>query len=80
MTGLVADEVPNNILASVLSVQSQLKTIFAVTIALLIGFLADLFDIGTALIVVSAVIGILMCLLLFIGRKSTVKESGAFRS
>jgi MFS family permease len=59
MTALVADEVPNKILASVLSAQSQLKTVYAVIISLLLGFLADRLGIGIALTVISAGIGLL---------------------
>lgn len=58
LTGLVADEVSNNILASVLSAQSQLKTIFTVLIALLIGFLSDMLGVGMALALVSTIIGV----------------------
>lgn len=66
MTGLVADEVPNAILASVLSAQSQLKTIFAVLIALLIGFLADWVGLGTGLVVVSAILLLVLLLTSFV--------------
>ena len=69
LTGLVADEVPNNILASVLSAQSQLKTVFAVTIALMIGFLSDLLSVGMALSMVSAFLGAFIMLMLLFSKK-----------
>lgn len=58
MTGLVADEVPNEILASVLSAQSQLKTIIAVLLSILIGLTADAWNIGVAIAVVSSLLGL----------------------
>ncbi|MCF8362310.1 MAG: MFS transporter [Prolixibacteraceae bacterium] len=60
MTGLVADEVPNEILASVLSAQSQLKTVITVLIALVIGFVADLWGVGVAITTVSLILGIIV--------------------
>ncbi len=60
MTGLVADEVPNEILASVLSAQSQLKTVITVLIALVIGFVADLWGVGVAITTVSLIIGLIV--------------------
>jgi MFS family permease len=60
MTGLVADEVPNEILASVLSAQSQLKTVITVLIALVIGFVADLWGVGVAITAVSLILGLIV--------------------
>jgi MFS family permease len=53
LTGAIADNVPNPILTSVLSAQSQLKTILTALIALVFGFFADTFDIATAFFAVS---------------------------
>jgi len=53
LTGFVANHVPNEILASVISVQSLLKTIMTATIAFVFGILADHFGIGKAFIFVS---------------------------
>ena len=53
LTGFVADRVPNDILASVLSAQSLLKTIITAFLALLFGVLADLYSIGISFIAVS---------------------------
>jgi MFS family permease len=60
MTGLVADEVPNGILASVLSAQSQLQTIITVLIALVIGFAADFWGVGVAITAVSLILGLIV--------------------
>ncbi len=53
LTGYISDNVPNEILTSVISVQSQLKTIITVLIALAFGIIADNFGIGISFIVVS---------------------------
>lgn len=60
MTGLVADEVPNGILASVLSAQSQLQTVITVVIALVIGFVADYWGVGVAITTVALIIGLIV--------------------
>ena len=56
LTGLVSDSVPNEILTSVISAQSQLKTILTATIAFGFGFLADRFGIGISFISVSSLL------------------------
>ena len=53
LTGFVADNVPNEILTSVISVQSQLKTVITAILALTFGIIADNFGIGIAFISVS---------------------------
>jgi len=53
LTGFVADQVPNEILASVISAQSLLKTIMTALLALVFGILADHFGIGKAFVFVS---------------------------
>lgn len=68
MTGYVANKVPNDILTSVISAQSQLRTIITTVIALSFGLAADQWGIGIALILVSG------CLLLLIGIVGGVKE------
>ena len=50
MTGFIADNVENEVLASVISVESLLKTIMTAVIALAFGFIADNYGIGTAFI------------------------------
>ncbi|RLD35154.1 MAG: MFS transporter [Bacteroidetes bacterium] len=54
LTGFVADRVPNEILASVISAQSLLKTVMTAGIALVFGILADHYGIGVAFVLVSA--------------------------
>ncbi len=56
LTGYVADRVPNEILASVISAQSLLKTVMTAVIALVFGFLADRSGIGVAFVVVSSLL------------------------
>ena len=53
LTGYISDNVPNEILASVISAQSLLKTIFAAIIALVFGVLADHLGIGFAFMITS---------------------------
>lgn len=56
LTGFVADNVPNEILTSVMSVQSQLKTVITAVLAFSFGIIADNFSIGIAFIFISAVL------------------------
>jgi MFS family permease len=58
MTGLVADVVSNEILASVLSAQSQLQTVITVVLSLIIGFVADIWNVGVAIVTVALIIGL----------------------
>ena len=50
LTGFVADNVENEVLASVISMQSLLKTIMTALIALSFGFIADNYGIGSAFV------------------------------
>ncbi|MBM7559803.1 MFS transporter [Marinitoga litoralis] len=50
----ISENINSNILASVLSVESQLKTILGAFLVPLIGLLADKFDIGISLIIISS--------------------------
>ena len=50
------ENLDNDILATTLSAESQGKSLFTAVIALLLGFLADRFDVGTAILVCSAVL------------------------
>lgn len=59
LTAFVADHVPNELLTSVFSAQSQLGTLFSASIALSFGILADTWGIGIALIIVSAIMLVL---------------------
>ncbi len=53
LTGFIADQVPNEILTSVISAQSLLRTIITAVLALVFGLLADNFGIGISLAIVS---------------------------
>lgn len=56
MTGYVADRVPEEILSSVLSAQSQIKTIMTAGIALIFGIIADRFGLAWSLSMTSAIL------------------------
>lgn len=62
MTGYISAAVDNSVLTSIISVQSQLKTVLTASIALLFGIIADYAGIGPALISIS--IGFLLLTLL----------------
>jgi len=53
LTGIIADNVPNEILTSVLSAQSLLSTIITAILALVFGLLADRVGIGVSFVAVS---------------------------
>ncbi len=53
LTGFISDNVPNEILTSVISAQSLLKTIMTAILALLFGIIADTFGIGVSFVFVS---------------------------
>ena len=59
LTAFIADNVPNELLTSVYSSQSQLRTLFSAAIALVFGVLADIWGIGIALVLVSSIMLIL---------------------
>lgn len=63
LTGFIADEVPNSILASVISAQSLLKTMMTAVIAVGFGALADHFNLGIAFIAVSLLLALISVLL-----------------
>ncbi len=70
MTGYIADNVSNDILVSVISVQSQLKTIMTSGIALTFGLFADYFGIGYSLIFTSGILLILSAAINFASRNN----------
>ncbi len=53
LTGLLADEVPNKVLASAISAQSLYRTLLTAVISLLLGYSIDKFGMGKALIFIS---------------------------
>lgn len=69
LTGFIADRVPNEILTSVISAQSQLSTLMTALLALLFGVLSDLFGIGYAFIAVSAFLLLATVLINYILKK-----------
>ena len=71
LTGYVADSVPAEVLSSVLSAQSLIKTVMTAGIALLFGVFADWLGIGWALCIVSA---ILIGGMLLLGLFSSIKK------
>jgi MFS family permease len=68
LTGFLADQVPNEILVSVISTQSSYQTFIAAVFAILLGALADNFGIGIALISVSILLMVITVLIRFMGR------------
>ncbi len=67
LTGLLSDSIPNEILTSVLSVQSLWRTIISVVLSLALGFLSDYFNIGIAFLMVS---GLLLLFSWWLGKYS----------
>jgi len=56
LTGAIADQVPKEILTSVISAQSLLRTFITTLLALVFGLLADHFGIGISLFAVSSLL------------------------
>jgi len=71
LTGFIAEEVPNEILTSVISVQSQLKTIMTAILAFVFGLCVDYFGIGKAFLIISLTLVVLTILLDYIVNKRT---------
>ena len=57
--GYISDQIKSRVMASGLSVESQVKTILASGLALLMGFLADIFGVGIALLLTGLIILVL---------------------
>ncbi len=74
LTGYLADNVPNEILTSVLSTQSFYKTMATATIAILIGAFADYLGVGVALLLVSLSL-ILLTIFIDMGLKKNNSRS-----
>lgn len=53
LTGFIADNVPNEILTSVISAQSLLRTIITAILAFVFGLIADHYGIGTSFLTIS---------------------------
>lgn len=71
LTGYISDNVDNDILVSVISAQSQLKTIMTSIIAFVFGVFADAFGIGVSLIITSS---ILLIVSWGVGRSKSLKS------
>lgn len=56
LTGAIADQVPKEILTSIISAQSLLRTIITTLLALALGLLADHFGVGISLLAVSSLL------------------------
>ncbi|SHE99090.1 Major Facilitator Superfamily protein [Marinitoga hydrogenitolerans DSM 16785] len=67
----ISENINSNILASVLSVESQLKTILAAIITPIIGIIADKFSLSTALIIISLMFLMVNFLLLHLSKKTS---------
>lgn len=70
LTGTLSDNVPNEILTSVLSAQSFYSTIITSLLAVLLGVFADIFGIGISLLAVSS---ILILLIVVVGNPEPYK-------
>ena len=68
LTGYVSDQVDSSILTSVLSVQSQIKTIFTALIALSFGVIADKLSISWSLIIISSTLILLTSIINLISK------------
>ncbi|MCF6360962.1 MAG: MFS transporter [Cyclobacteriaceae bacterium] len=56
LTGLIADNVPNEMLVTVISMQSLIKTVITALLAIAFGIMADAYGIGIAFIAVSSIL------------------------
>ncbi|MBX2877642.1 MAG: MFS transporter [Saprospiraceae bacterium] len=63
LTGFLVDKVPNEILTSVISVQSSYQTLTTATLSILLGLLADGFGVGIALAIVTGTLAVFTLLI-----------------
>jgi len=70
-TSLLAEQVKNNVLATGLSIQSQFDSIVAAILAIILGFIADAYNIAIALMVIGFLL--MVCMPLFI-LKGAIKK------
>lgn len=75
LTGFIADHVPNEILTSVISAQSLLKTIMTAVLALLFGIIADRFGIGISFITLSAFLTLTTILINIFGQRKKLQKN-----
>lgn len=69
LTGYIADNVPGEILTSVLSAQSLLRTIITALLALVFGIVADNFGIGVSFILISLFLALFTVLINILNHK-----------
>ncbi len=69
LTGFISDNVPNDILTSVISVQSQIKTLLTAIFAVAFGLMMDNYGIGISIIVISSVLMMFTLIFAFWGPK-----------
>jgi MFS family permease len=69
LTGFVADNVPNEMLVSVISAQSLIRTIITAMLALVFGILADAYGIGVSFAVLSFTLAITTVFITLIANK-----------
>lgn len=59
LTGFIADQVPNEILTSVISAQSFIRTLITAILALIFGIVADHFGLGVSVLTVSLFLSVI---------------------
>ncbi len=67
--GFISENISHDVMASGLSVESQLKTIFVAVMSPLMGFIADSINIGTAFIILSSLTLLIFPLIRVSGKK-----------
>jgi len=74
LTGFIADNVPNEILTSVISAQSLLRTILTAIFAFTFGIIADSYGIGISFLILSGIL-ILSTILINLYKKPSVEKN-----
>jgi MFS family permease len=74
LTGVLSDNVPTEILTSVISAQSQWKTILTASIALILGVLTDYLGMGWAFVVISFLLLLASVVLTFLKKKKSLAK------
>lgn len=76
LTGRLAEQVPNEILASVLSTQSLYKTFITALLAIVLGVVADVWGVGQSLLFVSLAVILVTLLIETVSRNLVVPKKG----
>jgi len=69
LTGYISNNVPNEILTSVLSAQSLLQTLIAAVLSFVFGLFADLWGIGISFIVIASFLVVFTLILNFLAER-----------